>query len=48
MGYQDFGSENFYETGLLLFTLRNGSFTDMRNVMNKSYSEKIMIVEEGQ
>jgi D-lyxose ketol-isomerase len=44
----DFGSGNFYETGLLLFTLRNGSFKDLKNAMGKSYAEKIMIVEEDQ
>lgn len=41
----DFGSGDFYRTGLLLFTLRNG-------VVNqpgaKSYAEKVMIVREKQ
>jgi D-lyxose ketol-isomerase len=44
----DFGSGDFYQTGLLLFTLRNGSYKDIRNAMGKSYAEKIMIVEENQ
>lgn len=40
----DFGSGDFYHTGLLLFTLRNGS----SHRVNKSYAEKIMIVRENQ
>ncbi len=40
----DFGSGNFYERGLFLFTLRNGQL----NVDKKPYAEKIMIVEENQ
>ncbi len=40
----DFGSGDFKETGLLLFTIRNGNLK--RN--QKSYAEKIMIVEEDQ
>jgi D-lyxose ketol-isomerase len=40
----DFGSGNFHQRGLILFTLRNGNFkTD-----NKPYAEKAMIVEENQ
>lgn len=42
----DFGSGDFHETGLLLFTIRNGNIHDRRNA--KTYAEKIMIVEEGQ
>ena len=40
----DFGSGNFAETGLLLFTLRNGN--PKRDL--KPYAEKIMIVQEDQ
>jgi D-lyxose ketol-isomerase len=40
----DFGSGDFKECGLLLFTLRNGA----RNVDQKPYAEKIMIVGEDQ
>ena len=40
----DFGSGNFRETGLLLFTIRNGNL--LRD--KKPYAEKIMIVEEEQ
>jgi len=40
----DFGSGDFYKTGLFLFTIRNGKL----NVDKKPYAEKIMIVEENQ
>ena len=41
----DFGQGNFYEMGLLLFTLRNGKAGVSGG---KDYAEKIMIVREGQ
>jgi len=44
----DFGSENFYETGLFLFTLRNGSVQHQEIQHRKLYAEKIMISEVGQ
>ena len=40
----DFGSGDFYQRGLFLFTLRNGKF----KVDKKPYAEKIMIVDENQ
>ena len=40
----DFGSGNFKECGLLLFTLRNGNL----KMDQKPYAEKIMVVDEGQ
>ena len=40
----DFGSGDFLERGLILFTLRNGSFERDK----KPYAEKVMIVEENQ
>lgn len=40
----DFGSGDFYNRGLFLFTIRNGKF----KVDKKPYAEKIMIVEENQ
>ena len=40
----DFGSGKFHDRGLLLFTLRNGN--PQRD--NKTYAEKVMIVEENQ
>lgn len=42
----DFGSGNFYDCGLLLFTIRNGSLDDPGS--DKPYAEKIMIVRENQ
>jgi D-lyxose ketol-isomerase len=44
----DFGSGDFYRSGLLLFTLRNGSPDAWKTLQGKLYAEKIMIVEEGQ
>lgn len=41
----DFGSGDFLNTGLLLFTLRNGNTKDSAS---KPYAEKIMIVRENQ
>ena len=41
----DFGSGNFFATGLLLFTIRNGK---MGEPGAKDYAEKIMIVRERQ
>ena len=40
----DFGTDDFQNHGLLLFTIRNGSLVDG----SKKYCEKIMIVKEGQ
>jgi D-lyxose ketol-isomerase len=40
----DFGSEDFYNKGLVLFTLRNGNPEKDKKI----YAEKIMIVEEDQ
>jgi D-lyxose ketol-isomerase len=40
----DFGSGDFHERGLILFTIRNGNVKKD----NKNYAEKIMIVEELQ
>jgi D-lyxose ketol-isomerase len=42
----DFGSGDFENKGLILFTLRNGDFRDPQN--SKSYAEKIMVVREEQ
>ena len=41
----DFGSGDFYHTGLLLFTLRNGA---VNQPGTKDYAEKVMIVREQQ
>jgi len=40
----DFGSGDFHNRGLLLFTIRNGNLAKDQ----KAYAEKIMIVEENQ
>jgi D-lyxose ketol-isomerase len=42
----DFGSGQFEEVGLFLFTLRNGDPADPN--ASKTYCEKVMIVREGQ
>ena len=42
----DFGSGDYRKIGLLMFTIRNGNFTDPKYV--KPYCEKLLIVEEGQ
>lgn len=43
----DFGSGDFWKTGLLLFTIRNGNM-DKTDKYPKTYAEKIMIVKEEQ
>ena len=40
----DFGSRDFFSRGLILFTMRNGN----PKKSDKTYAEKIMIVEENQ
>ena len=42
----DFGFGDYNKIGLLMFTIRNGSFTDKKYA--KSYAEKLLIVEENQ
>jgi D-lyxose ketol-isomerase len=44
----DYGQERFDELGLLLFTLRNGRFEDMKKGRGMLYAEKIMISRKGQ
>jgi D-lyxose ketol-isomerase len=44
----DFGSGDYSKTGLLLFTIRNGKFADLKQQDGKVYAEKIMIVKENQ
>ena len=44
----DFGSNDFDNHGLFLFTIRNGTPQDAEKKHGKSYAEKIMIVQEGQ
>lgn len=42
----DFGQDNFFQKGLLLFTIRNGNYHNPQD--QKTYAEKIMIVREEQ
>jgi D-lyxose ketol-isomerase len=44
----DFGMERFEETGLFLFTLRNGSPEELTRGTGKLYAEKIMVVGVNQ
>lgn len=44
----DYGMGNFSETGLFLFTLRNGDHHDLGRGTGMLYAEKIMIVRNGQ
>jgi D-lyxose ketol-isomerase len=44
----DFGSGDFYKSGLFLFTIRNGHPDAWKTMQGKLYAEKIMVVEEGQ
>ena len=43
----DYGLDRFLETGLLLFTIRNGNFSK-KDRYPKGYAEKIMVVKENQ
>ena len=42
----DFGQEEYYDTGLLMFTLRNGNY--QLDKYEKPYAEKVLIVEDSQ
>jgi len=44
----DFGSGNFLAKGLLMFTLRNGTFEELKKPLGKIYGEKLLIVRPGQ
>jgi hypothetical protein len=44
----DYGMNDFYRHGLLLFTLRNGNVEDWAEGKGKPYAEKVMIAEVGQ
>ena len=43
----DFGTGNFYKTGLVVFTIRNGNYKDT-SIHTKPYCEKLLITEEEQ
>lgn len=44
----DFGSGNFENTGLLLFTLRNGAIENLEKRRGKCYAEKMLLVRPDQ
>lgn len=44
----DFGSGDFHDVGLFLFTLRNGDPSDLGSGRGKLYAEKVLIVEPDQ
>ena len=44
----DFGSGNFTETGLFMFTIRNGHKKFLRTGKGKIYAEKLLIVDNHQ
>ena len=43
----DYGEGRYEETGLLLFTIRNGNY-NKKDTYPKGYAEKIMVVKENQ
>ncbi len=44
----DFGLGNFESTGLILFTIRNGTLEELKRPDGKTYAEKMLIVREAQ
>ncbi len=44
----DFGSGDFPRIGLFVFTIRNGSFADMKKPTGKLYAEKILVAQPAQ
>ncbi len=44
----DFGLGNFPQTGLFLFTVRNGHPANLKTMQGKTYAEKIMVVGANQ
>lgn len=44
----DFGSGDYRQRGLFLFTLRNGSPDNLKTMQGKVYAEKIMVVDVDQ
>ena len=44
----DFGSGDFEKIGLVIFTIRNGTFAELKKPQGKIYAEKILIVQEDQ
>jgi D-lyxose ketol-isomerase len=44
----DFGSDNYKQLGLFLFTIRNGKLADLETKRGKLYAEKLLVVGENQ
>ena len=44
----DFGRGQFPAYGLLMFTIRNGTFAELKKENGKIYAEKILISDEKQ
>ena len=44
----DYGEGRFNDKGLFLFTVRNGSMSDLKNGKGMCYAEKIMISRQDQ
>ncbi len=44
----DFGLGDFETTGLILFTIRNGTLEELQKPGGKTYAEKMLIVRERQ
>jgi D-lyxose ketol-isomerase len=44
----DFGSGDFRKVGLVIFTIRNGTFAELKKPLGKIYAEKIFIAQENQ
>ena len=44
----DFGSGNFEKIGLVIFTIRNGTFAELKKPQGKIYAEKMLVVQENQ
>jgi D-lyxose ketol-isomerase len=44
----DFGSGNYPEIGLFVFTIRNGHLDNLRTGKGKTYAEKILVVDVNQ
>jgi D-lyxose ketol-isomerase len=44
----DFGRDQFSTCGLLMFTIRNGTFAELKKEAGKIYAEKILVSRENQ
>lgn len=44
----DFGSGDFRKVGLVIFTIRNGTFAELKKPQGKIYAEKMLIIQENQ